>query len=255
MAIYKADIKADYTVIPNALAQDKRLSFEARGLLILLLSMPANWHVNKSWVEEQSGNCGRDKTNRLFKELQEAGYIRKKTVHDEKGLITGTDWLIYPTSETSAKSNRTTEKPSNGKPATVELENRTTDKPHDGKPATIKETDLQNKHSKKINKKVSGISLESLPEQISKQVAKDFIDHRKALKKPLTQKAFELAMSSAIKCVGVTPDQAIDICIERGWQTPRPEWIANHLNSSRSNHQTDDIDFNSTGWGADLNVR
>lgn len=108
---------------------------------------------------------------------------------------------------------------------------------------------------KKINKKVSGISLDELPEGITKQTAKDFIDHRKVLKKPLTQKAFELAMNSAINCVGVTPAQAIDICIERGWQTPRPEWIANHLNSSRSNHQTDDIDFNSTGWGADLSVR
>lgn len=176
MAIYKADIKADYTVIPNALAQDKRLSFEARGLLVLLLSMPANWHINKSWVEEQSGNCGRDKTNRLFRELQEAGYIRKKTIHDEKGLITGTDWLIYPASETSAKSNCTTGKPSNGKPATVELENRTTVKPHDGKPATIKETDLQNKHKdlicvlfekfwksfpKKMNKKKALIAFKS----------------------------------------------------------------------------------------------
>ena len=108
---------------------------------------------------------------------------------------------------------------------------------------------------KKINKKVSGISLESLPEQISKQTAKDFIEHRKVLKKPLTQKAFELAMSSAIKCVGVTPDQAIDICIERGWQTPRPEWIANHLKSSNQNQGPDGIDFNSTGCWADLTVR
>lgn len=146
MAIYKADIKVDYTVIPNQLAQDKALSFEARGLLMLLLSMPVSWNVNKAWVEEQSTNCGRDKTNRLFKELQEAGYIRKKTVHDEKGKITGVDWLIYPTSKIESTKDRSTEKPSHGKPATEQLKNRTTDKPYAGKPATIKETDLQNKH-------------------------------------------------------------------------------------------------------------
>ncbi|GLT13871.1 hypothetical protein [Vibrio algivorus] len=160
MAIYKASIKADYTVIPNSLAQDDRLSFDARGLILLLLSMPENWQVNKVWVQSKAPKCGRDKVTRLFKELQNFGYIAKKTVHDEKGLITGTDWLIYPTAQSvvdtddsvtddpafDSEINRSTEKPSNGKNPTVQLKNRTPDKPYNGKPAAIKETDLQNKH-------------------------------------------------------------------------------------------------------------
>lgn len=181
---------------------------------------------------------------RQVKELVDMGLIKVTYREGEKGnstniykLSLGGDKLTPPSDIVSLPSDPVSPPPSD------RMSPRTS---HSFEPVN---------EPKKINKKVSGISLESLPEQISKQVAKDFIDHRKALKKPLTQKAFELAMSSAIKCVGVTPDQAIDICIERGWQTPRPEWIANHLNSSRSNHQTDDIDFNSTGWGADLNVR
>lgn len=160
MAIYKASIKADYTIIPNSLSQDKRLSFEARGLILLLLSMPEKWQVNKVWVQSQSPKCGRDKVTKLFKELQTFGYITKKTVHDEKGLITGTDWLIYPTAQKNittdlnvlddpafdSENNRATENPFNGETDTVQLKNRTPDKPYDGKPAAIKETDLKNKH-------------------------------------------------------------------------------------------------------------
>ncbi len=123
---------------------------------------------------------------------------------------------------------------------------------------TLQKTITKTTNTKeKVNQKVSGIYLDSLPDGITEQSAKDFIDHRKALKKPLTQRAFELAMSSASKCVGVTPSEAIDICIERGWQTPKPEWVANHLNSQFRSMLTsnDEPDFDSTGWGADLTIR
>lgn len=123
--IHKAKISAEYVVIPNALAQDNRLSFEARGALVILLSMPDDWSVNKSWLIKQT-KAGRDKVTSIIKELELCGYMSKRTAHDKLGKITGIEWHVYPHD-------------------TVERITRRTDKPSDGKTPTTKETSLENK--------------------------------------------------------------------------------------------------------------
>ncbi len=60
MAIYKAVVHQNYAQIPNETLQDQSLSFEARGLLSMLLSMPHDWAINKEWLISQS-DAGRDK--------------------------------------------------------------------------------------------------------------------------------------------------------------------------------------------------
>ena len=60
MAIKKAKVTSNYVTIPNSSAQDKNLSFEARGLLTLMLSMPDDWVMHRSWLMDQSVGCGRD---------------------------------------------------------------------------------------------------------------------------------------------------------------------------------------------------
>lgn len=130
MAIFKAKVESQYTVIPNATAQDKNLSFEARGVLSMLLSLPEDWEIHKEWIAEQAPNCGRDKLTRILRELQDSGYMRKKVRQGELGRIEAVDWFVYPSS-------------------TVELKTRTTGYPSDGKPAATKETDIQKKHSLK----------------------------------------------------------------------------------------------------------
>ena len=121
--IHKAKISAEYVVIPNALAQDNRLSFEARGALVMLLSMPDDWSVNKSWLIKQT-KAGRDKVTSIIKELELCGYMSKRTAHDKLGKITGIEWHVYPHD-------------------TVERITRRTDKPSDGKTPTTKETLIQ----------------------------------------------------------------------------------------------------------------
>jgi len=48
---------------------------------------------------------------------------------------------------------------------------------------------------------------------------KDFIEHRKTIKKPLTQRALEMNMREAWKAkkLGITPEQAIDYTIFKCW--------------------------------------
>ncbi len=133
MAIQKAKVDKDYVVIPNQLARDERLTFEARGVLIMLLSLPDDWVVSKEWVISQS-TAGRDRVNRIFRELQELGYARKHQARTAQGRLDGVDWLIFP------YSNKT-----------ELLKTRTTDSPQCGKPDTTKERSKQSKDNTNIS--------------------------------------------------------------------------------------------------------
>ena len=131
-AIKKAKVTSNYVTIPNSSAQDKKLSFEARGLLTLMLSMPDDWVMHRSWLMDQSSGCGRDKMTRILKELEDNGYLVRHVKQTETGKMNGWDWEVYPS-------------PVN----TEERENRNTENPSFGKPAPTKETSLQSKQSTK----------------------------------------------------------------------------------------------------------
>ena len=94
MAIYKANVDSNYTVIPNSTAKDKRLTFEARGMLSLLLSLPSDWQVNNSWLISQSA-AGRDKVNSILKELIEFGYMTRQQPKNQHGKFTSNDYFVY----------------------------------------------------------------------------------------------------------------------------------------------------------------
>ncbi|EKS7767188.1 hypothetical protein JFQ92_002296 [Edwardsiella piscicida] len=112
----------------NQSMQDSRLSFEATGLLAMMLSLPDDWDIHKSWLQKQKQRCGRDKLTAMMKELIDCGYVAKKTRQREDGKMDGVDWEVYP------------------KPVTVRLENRTTENPEDGKPVTTKKPLIQRNH-------------------------------------------------------------------------------------------------------------
>lgn len=67
---------------------------------------------------------------------------------------------------------------------------------------------------------------------ISDETAQEFIEHRKLIKKPMTQRAFERAMIEACKCANeltITADQALELAIDKGWQAPTFEYIKAEL--------------------------
>jgi len=67
---------------------------------------------------------------------------------------------------------------------------------------------------------------------IDEDTAKEFIDHRLNLKKPLTQGAFQRNINQAIKCeaqLGITASEAFEIAIDKGWQGVTLEYIQNDI--------------------------
>ncbi|MBW5800656.1 replication protein [Halomonas elongata] len=85
--------------------------------------------------------------------------------------------------------------------------------------------------------KPSQLDLSNLPPGVTVEAVQGFIEHRKALKKPLTQRALNLnineALRSAERIPELTADQALDETVLAGWQGVKADWLARRLGSQQ----------------------
>lgn len=130
-----------YSAIPNDALRDESLSIEARGLLALLMSYSDDWTFIKEKLMEVSC-CGRDKFERLMKELRDAQYVELVHDRDARGRVQGSTWIIRD------HGNRSPEKPGLGEGATEALKNRPPAKPTPGKSTPYKNTNREEYQSK-----------------------------------------------------------------------------------------------------------
>lgn len=154
MPVVKGKYSLNFTTIPNSTLQDSRLSFEARGVLCLMLSMPADWVMYKSWLVEQCAMTGRDKMTRILKELESGKYLVREKKRDESGRFDSYDWFVYPEPFTG-----------NGLAVDGSAVN--------GKSVTTKDTYLQNKHhtNQEVDKDL--IQYEKIKELYNRILGKD----------------------------------------------------------------------------------
>lgn len=64
----------NFSIIYNDVINDVRLSFRARGVLIWLLSKPADWSARSQAIADQSPD-GRESVRTAMRELQRVGYL------------------------------------------------------------------------------------------------------------------------------------------------------------------------------------
>lgn len=88
MAVLKKEIKKDFTVVHNKFLRDIKLSINARGLLMTMLSMSDNWNFSIKGLASILPD-GERKIASTLKELEELGYLIRKRKY-EKGKIS--DW-------------------------------------------------------------------------------------------------------------------------------------------------------------------
>jgi hypothetical protein len=77
MTIVRSEHRAQFTIVPNAIFHDDRLSIEAKGVLGYLLSHPHHWQVHLDRVG-RTLRIGRKKLQRIFRELIGAGYVARE---------------------------------------------------------------------------------------------------------------------------------------------------------------------------------
>lgn len=113
MSIVKRNRSKNFAIIPNQIANDSRLSFEARGLLCYLLAKPGDWQVHVNGIRA-AGRIGRDKTYRILQELAEAGYLERIPKRGAHGRFASYDYSRLRGRATRLRS-------ADGRPARLEL--------------------------------------------------------------------------------------------------------------------------------------
>lgn len=145
MSIIKSKHASNFTVLPNEIF-NCNLSLEAIGLLANLLKLPSDWVIQKSYLPNQF-NIGREKIDRMFKELQDAGFIISLKEYDDQGRFSY-NHIVY-------------DRPFNGEPNTVKP---ITAEPHTAKPSTVNQQ-LLNKD--KLNKDILNTDIQNKENKIS----------------------------------------------------------------------------------------
>ncbi|MFE7595177.1 hypothetical protein ACFU6K_37825 [Kitasatospora sp. NPDC057512] len=86
MRVHRSAPVRNFTVLPNAVLQYRRLSYTARGLLADLLSRPDGWREDGRHMADTSPQ-GRGAVRRALKELTDAGYYRVEKIRMPDGTI------------------------------------------------------------------------------------------------------------------------------------------------------------------------
>lgn len=135
MSVVRTIHEKNYTVVANDLIRDKRLTLKAKGLALLMMSLPDEWKFTERWLATQSSD-GLSALRSAIAELEATGYLKRKRLKDDKGKFVGNDYTVF--------ENPLFENPIMDNPIT---ENRTvinTDK---------QSTDKQNTDTKKVKHK------------------------------------------------------------------------------------------------------
>ncbi|SEG95081.1 hypothetical protein SAMN05216223_1328 [Actinacidiphila yanglinensis] len=95
MQIHRNRHTSGFTVLPNTVLQDRRLSYTARGLLADLLSRPDGWREDGRGMADTSPQ-GRLSVAKALRELTASGYYRVERVRQVDGTIV-TETHVYDT--------------------------------------------------------------------------------------------------------------------------------------------------------------
>jgi hypothetical protein len=94
MTIVRRQHNSRFASLPNAIWEDPSVSVEAKGVLGYLLSRPHDWNVRQQQVG-QVLNVGKDKLQRIFRELIDARYVTREQIRDEStGSFGSIDYIV-----------------------------------------------------------------------------------------------------------------------------------------------------------------
>ena len=204
MAKVRVKKNGNYTVMSNYHLRDNRLSLKAMGLMSWMLSCPENWDYSISGSNAVLKD-GKSAIRSAIAELEELGYLERTMTRGEDGKFSGYDYVLHeqPSSENPTTVNPTTVNPMSENCTQITTNKITTNKKKEAKKKTSSYMDVLNS--------VNNIEL--------KEALLEFIKMRKMLKKPLTDKALQLAIKKLIKITNDENEQIqiVNTTIEHSW--------------------------------------
>ncbi|WP_157376166.1 hypothetical protein [Burkholderia ubonensis] len=227
-------------MLDNVLANDQRISWSAKGMLVFLLAKPDNWRVSVealvNFTKPSARPTGRDGVYSIINELIDAGYMAKQK-HANGSL----DYMVYdepqtpeqegaeplPENPEQASSSQIREIPNREKP---DPENPTLDNT-DSKKKTVKAS-RNTERAERFDAQAHLVSM-----GVDAKVAADWLKTRKTKRLASTVTAFEGVALEAEKA-GISMADAVKYACVRGWGSFKSDWLtsdgASGAQSSRS---------------------
>ena len=132
--------ESNFYLLDKRIADDKRLSWAARGLLIFLLGKPDHWQVSVEHLRKETSDSakptGRDGVYSILSELIEAGYVTRVQSRTDAGRMAEAEYIV---SEIPTKKQDCSDHQQQDQPETVQP---LTEKPDTGKPDTANPTQV-----------------------------------------------------------------------------------------------------------------
>jgi len=156
MAVFRVERTNNYTVMSNYHLRDKTISFKAKGLLSLMLSLPEDWDYTLAGLARISLE-GKDAIRAAVVELEKAGYVQRRQTTDKAGKFGSNEYIIreYPVSHEPPPEGPSSASPLSGNPMTEE--------PSTASTQTEKATQIIKDVQTKENKILTSQSTDSFP--------------------------------------------------------------------------------------------
>lgn len=229
-AIFKGGRRRGFTTVYREVAQDRRLSLKARGLFLLLQSLPETWQYTISGLATLAGT-GKDQIRSGLAELLKVGYLVKEQAHDEGGKFAGNIFVLQEEAPLSENPTTVYEQtvPLSGKPIS--------EKPSTGKPSTENPTLIKEESKRKRNKtpkapkgglKTPGFVWECVENFLGDDpdywdAFSGFLENREALKKPvLTTRSINTILNKLRQVSREEGMAMLDKATNRNWLTVYP---------------------------------
>ena len=229
-AVFKGGRRRGFTTVYREVAQDRRLSLKARGLFLLLQSLPETWQYTISGLATLAGT-GKDQIRSGLAELLKVGYLVKEQAHDEGGKFAGNIFVLQEEAPLSENPTTVYEQtvPLSGKPIS--------EKPMTGKPSTENPTLIKEDSKRKRNKtpkapkgglKTPGFVWECVENFLGDDpdywaAFSGFLENREALKKPvLTTRSINTILNKLRQVSREEGMAMLDKATNRNWLTVYP---------------------------------
>ena len=229
-SVFKSGRRRGFAVVYRDVAQDRRLSLKARGLFLLLQSLPETWQYTISGLATLAGT-GKDQIRSGLAELLKVGYLVKEQAHDEGGKFAGNIFVLQEEAPLSENPTTVYEQtvPLSGKPIP--------EKPMTGKPSTENPTLIKEESKRKRNKtpkspkgglKTPGFVWECVENFLGDDpdywdAFSGFLENREALKKPvLTTRSINTILNKLRQVSREEGMAMLDKATNRNWLTVYP---------------------------------
>ena len=93
MRVIRIEKTKDYTIIHNRFLREKSMSLKTKGLMAYLLSLPDDWKI---YVTELQNNHSDGVTSikNALKELERFGYLQRERIRDQYGKMLGMEYIL-----------------------------------------------------------------------------------------------------------------------------------------------------------------